>query len=206
LLDATVNLTHGTSPSVARLSLVPQATLPSEFGTLTLSFGSVSLELPGCRLDYGSVQRTTTGEISQVSILDRRWRWRFGQISGTYNIRRDDASLEQGQAGAISSERTPQQLATLCLEAMAESQFDVSDLPNDARPTVEWDREVPAQALAALCDQLGTQVVLQLDNRVALRRVGQGAELPPIDALQRSSSSAVQHATRSTFRWKPSAW
>lgn len=191
LLDASVTLAHGISPSSARLSIVPQAALPSEYGTLSITFGNVMIELPGCRLDYGTVERTSTGEVSQVTLLDRRWRWRFGRISGTYNARRDDFSLQQGTAETADTERTPQELATLCLEAMGEGEFDVSDLPNDSRPSVEWDGAVPAEALARLCDELACQVVLQLDNRVAIRRVGVGAALPDLSVLQRSATINV---------------
>ncbi len=154
---------------------MPQAASPAVVGTLVLTFGETRVEFPDCKLDYGTVERTAGGLICRLALLDHRWRWRFGQISGTYNVRRDDSQLQKNADDADNSERTPQQLATLCLEAMGETQFDVGDLPNESRPSVEWDCVVPADALAALCDQLGCRVVLQLNNRVALRRAGVGA-------------------------------
>jgi hypothetical protein len=69
-------------------------------------------------------------------------------------------------------------LATLLLDAMGETSYDVADLPTDPRPKVEWDYENPAAALASLCDELGFKVVLQLDGTVALRQAGFGAALP----------------------------
>ena len=191
LLDASINLSHGISPSAIRLSIVPQLALPAEYGTLSISFAGVSLEFPDCRLDLGSVSRTPGGAVSHVTLLDRRWRWRFGQISGTYNVRRDDFTLQQGTADTADTQRTPQELATLCLEAMGEQDFDVADLPNDSRPSVEWDGDVSAEALVRLCDELGCHVVLRLDNRVAIRRVGAGAGLPVLDAIERSASINV---------------
>ena len=176
--SASIRLGHGISPSVAQLTVAPQETLPAETGTLRFQSGDVVIEFVDCRLDFGTVTRTRKGRICRVSVLDRRWRWQFGEISGNYNVRRDDASLADGGDGAIDTERTPRELVRLCLEAMGETDFDLDDLPNDARPSVEWDHVTPAAALAALCDELGCRVVLGLDNRVALRRTGQGAELP----------------------------
>jgi hypothetical protein len=176
--SASIRLGHGISPSVAQLTIAPQDELPDETGTLRFQSGEVVIEFVDCRLDFGTVARTRKGRICRVTVLDRRWRWQFGQISGNYNVRRDDSSLADGRDGAIDTERTPRELARLCLAAMGETDFDLDDLPNDARPSVEWDRIAPAAALAALCDELGCRVVLGLDNRVALRRTGQGAELP----------------------------
>ncbi len=184
--SASFVLTHGISPSVAQLSIAPQATPPSDYGTLRFTYGQVQVELTDCKIDHGTVDRNTSGEIVSLSILDRRWRWRFGRISGIYNTRRDDASLQKGEIGEINSERTPRQLAKLCLEAMDETDFDVDDLPNETRPTVEWDNAVPAEALATLCEELGCRVVLQFDNRVAIRRIGIGAELPIDGVMQHS--------------------
>jgi hypothetical protein len=186
LQSASFVLTHGISPSVAQLSIAPQATPPSDYGTLRFMYDSVVVELTDCKIDHGTVDRDTGGEIVSLSILDRRWRWRFGRISGYYNTRRDDASLRKGESGEINSERTPRELAKLCLEAMGETDFDVEDLPNQTRPTIEWDNVVPAEALAALCEDLGCRVVLQFDNRVAIRRIGIGAELPLDGVMQHS--------------------
>ncbi len=187
LIDASITLAHGISPSAATLTIGPQANVTTEIGTLGFEFGGASIEFPDCKVDYGSFERNGNGEVWRLSILDRRWRWRFGQISGTYNVRRDDSSLQGGENDTIDTERTPQELAALCLRAMGETNFDVSDLPNEARPSVEWDYEVPAEALAALCDELGCRVVLQLDNRVAIRRVGVGAALSSAAALEFAS-------------------
>jgi hypothetical protein len=184
LIDASISLSHGISPSVATLTIVPQIGLVTEIGTLTLAFGDTVLEFPDCRVEHSSFERTAAGGVWRLSLVDRRWRWRFGQISGTYNVRRDNSTLQQGENDTIDTQRTPQQLATLCLEAMEETDFDVSDLPTEPRPSVEWDYDVPAVALAALCDQLGCRVVLGLDNRVAIRRVGVGASLDALQAIE----------------------
>jgi hypothetical protein len=186
LVEASISMTHGISPSMAVLTIAPQTDFDTEVGTLTFTMDDTTIEFPDCKVDYSSLERNEHGEIWRLSMFDRRWRWRFGQISGTYNVWRDDFSLQRGENGTIDTERTPQQLAALCLEAMGESDYDVADLPDDPRPSVEWDYELPAEALATLCDQLACRVVLQLDNRVAIRRVGVGATLNDGDSLEHS--------------------
>jgi hypothetical protein len=61
---------------------------------------------------------------------------------------------------------------------MGESDYDVSEMPNLARPLIEWEYEVPARALAALCDLLGCRVVLGIDDKVYVRKLGKGKSLP----------------------------
>ncbi len=185
LLSATITLGHGISPSTARLTMAPQPTPPAEAGTLRFLYGENVVEFPDCKIDQGSYQRSDTGEHWQVAFLDRRWKWRFGHISGRYNVWRENATLQNGDpAGSSGSglvtdtERTPQQLAELYLDAMGEEDYDVSALPNFTRPPVDHDYDNPAEALADLCESLGCRIVLRLDNTVKLVRIGSGIELP----------------------------
>lgn len=187
LLDASLNFGHGISPSTATLTIVPQAQLTTDTGTLAFTFGDTTIAFPDCKIDRGTLERNSRGEIWRLSILDRRWKWRFGAISGTYNAYRDDSSLRRGERGATNTERTMRQLAELCLLAMGETRFDVSALPNEPRPSVEWDVDVPAEMLAALCDQCACRVVLTLDDRVVIHRAGVGAQLSSAGALEFSA-------------------
>lgn len=172
---------HGTLPSVCALDILPQPALNVLDGTLRLSYGATQLAFPDCRIDAHQLERDDTGQIYRVWIWDRRWRWQFGQISGDYNRNRDDAER------LLTSGKTPQQLAELCFAAMLEPLFDVSDLPNVARPRVQWDLANPAQALADLCESLGCRIVLGTDNVPRIRRAGIGQPLPINDLLIDSS-------------------
>lgn len=187
LLDASLTFGHGISPSTATLTIVPQAQLTTEVGTLVFAFGDTVIAFPDCKVDRGTFERNSRGEIWRLSIVDRRWKWRFGAISGTYNAYRDNSTLRRGEQGTTNTERSVRQLAELCLLAMGETQFDVSALPVGPRPSVEWDVDVPAEMLAALCDQFACRVVLQLDNRVVVHRTGVGAQLSPGGALEFSA-------------------
>ena len=108
-------------------------------------------------------------------------------------MRREDGSIQDGDPSGsgglvVDTERTPQELAALYLDAMGESGYDVSALPNDSRPAVEHDFDNPAEALADLCDSLGCRVVLRLDNTVAIVQVGVGADLPASLLLEDSAT------------------
>jgi hypothetical protein len=121
-------------------------------------------------------------------LCDRRWRWAFGQISGNYNLRRDDGQLCDG------TERTPAQLAELCLEAMGETAADLSELPNDSRPTVEWHYRNPAAALEQLAAHCNCRIVLGADNLVRLRRMRSAASNPTSALLMHQGLASIAPA------------
>ena len=169
---ADFTLSHGISPSVCLLQTVPQTSYVAEIGTLQLSFGSTLLSFPDCAVRSATLRSSEQGLFWSLQILDRRWKWQFGEIDGRYNVRSADGSIID------STEKTPRQLAELLLRAMNESQFDVDQIPNDSRPTVVWDAANPADELAQLCDQLSCRIVLGLDNHVRIRPIGDGQTLP----------------------------
>jgi hypothetical protein len=165
-------LSHGISPGAAILEIAPQRTFAAEGGTLAFHFAGRTIAFPGCKIDKASFNRNESGLVWALQIYDRRWRWQFGEISGRYNLRRADGTLD------ADTEKSPRELAVLLLTAMGERNYDVHELPNDMRPEVEWVATNPAQALAELAEIGGCRVVLRLDNSVALKRWGHGAELP----------------------------
>ena len=166
-------LGHGISPSVGTIEMLPQDFPPEMGGTLTLSDGTNFVEFQDCRLDapFGRWQPNGARTIT-VKVMDRRWKWQFGDIYGRYNFR------DSGNNLTINSEKTPRQLATLLLDAMNETGYDVSSLPNDTRPEVDWIGDNPAEQLNELAESLGCRVVLKLDNTVALLPLGTGSSLP----------------------------
>jgi len=176
---------HGITPGIATLVIVPQ---PAGFvpeGNATLEFqweGVTVFQCPNSKIDSGSLRFDAQGRLISVAILDRRWKWSFGQLDGHYNLRDDSNEV------IPDTEKTPQELATLCLEAMGESGFLVDDLPNDSRPEVKWQAENPAQVLQKICEDLGCRIVYQLDDSVAIRKVGTGASLPIEHRIDGSSA------------------
>ncbi|KKN80841.1 hypothetical protein LCGC14_0326480 [marine sediment metagenome] len=180
IVEATISFVHGISASVATLTIKPQLNFIGEGGTLTFLFGDEKVDFPDCKIDYSSLQRNNQGEVWRLSIFDRRWKWKWGKISGFYNTREDDGSLKVG------FEKTPHQLAELCFAAIGETGFSLAEMPNDAEPEIEWEYDSPMEALAQICDDLGCRIVLGLDNRVKIWKTGQGSALPLDGVLENS--------------------
>ena len=181
VLSATYSLQHGISPGVCTIECKPQGNFASEGGDLVFDYGGTRLVFPQCKVDSHSFRFTESGQIWSLQILDRRWKWvDFKEISGHYNVRLDTFAILK------STEKTPQDLARFCLQAMGEGNYDVSQLPNDTRPEVHWEAENPAQALQKLVEPLGCRVVLGIDNAVRICLVGQGGTLPSESILTAS--------------------
>src|SRR5262245_7936917 len=118
-------LTHGTSPNLFTIQIPPQNGKLIEGGSLVISYGGTSITLRDCKVDSFDVERNSDSlEVWTINILDRRWKWRMGAISGCYNVRRGATILP-------STLKSVRLLCSLCLEAMGESRPDVSAVPND---------------------------------------------------------------------------
>lgn len=151
-----MTLGDGIMPSVCVLTIPPQASDFAAEGTLELQCGTTRLRFPNCIVDSFEPGLSTW----RITIFDRRWRWRFGGIWGRYNIRNRDQTIKEG------TEKTPRELAKLCLEAMGETKYYVDALPEEVRPEVDWDGDKPAEALQQLCDSLGFRIVPQFASGV----------------------------------------
>lgn len=185
VIGASIDDVHGISPSAALLRIVPQPDLIALTGDLEFRLGERRRVWRDARVDSNRLERTQQGHIWQLTVLDRRWKWTLGAISGHWNTRLPDGSVDP------ETEKTPKELAKLLLEAAGESGFDIDDLPNDARPSVFWESDVAMEQLANLVDQLGVRIILGLDDKVHLRVAGVGAELPqaPSDPIIQNSAT-----------------
>lgn len=169
----------GQSPSVCSIITVPHTNYLQSQGDLILGeTGRGELVIRDCLLTTPtlSADRKWT-----LPILDRRWRWEFGEISGVYNIKRPDKTFIR--------EKTPQELAALLLEAMGEvrNRWDISQLPNLSRPPIEWENENPASAFDDLVTGLGCVWTLDyFSDRVVVWQIGKGVDLPEAPTIQRS--------------------
>jgi hypothetical protein len=181
--SGTYTIAHGTQPGVAVIYAYPQDNPPALVGELTISFGDRVLRLRDCLLDSLEPRTGGTGTIVECRIKDRRWKWQNPVISGRYNVYQDDGLLD------FATEKTPQQLAALCFEALGETGFQVGALPNDGRPTVDWNYASAAQALDRLCDEYGCRVILDATDTARIVQLGVGAPLPPNGSLMSGGTS-----------------
>ena len=185
ILSGSFTLSHGITPSTGTLQVLVQQQPYEAGGTLAFEFGSTKFEFPDCRIIAGSATMGNEGESVTLTIQDRRWKWVNQHISGWYNKRSPDGQISKEP---IDFEKTPQELAKLLLDEMKEGGYDVSKLPNDDRPEVNWDYANPAQELANLAEMYGCRVVLGLDNKVRLCVLGDG---PPIPANGREVTDSI---------------
>lgn len=165
-------LVQGTTPSAATITFYPQANPPALTGKMVIAQGATFVEFYDCLLDMATLTIDGNGQYIAATILDRRWRWKYPKISGCYNVYLDSEFID------ATTEKTPRELATLCLQALNERAFDVSQMPNDSRPTVDWDYTTAREALEQLCEITGCRVSLGIDNIVRIVRVGEGGQLP----------------------------
>ena len=186
---AQFTLSHGIGPSVCTLQMLPQIGLPALNGTLQFSFGETTISFPNCRADQAALSSGQSGDVWTLRVLDRRWKWKFGVISGHYNLRTKSGAL-RGE-----TEKSPQELAALLLDAMDEAGYDVSALPDDSRPGINWSHATPALELSSLCQKFGCIITLGVDNIVRVCRLGIGALLPD-NGLQTNGGYSVDVAER----------
>lgn len=167
----------GVAPSVCTIRTVPHLDHLEQHGDLIIGEeGRGELVIRDCLL-----LSPTLGENRKwdLPILDRRWKWAYGTIDGVYNIKRPDKTLIR--------EKTPRELAELLLKAMGETKWDISRLPNFARPEVDWTDQTPAAMLDDLVTSLGCVLALDyFSDKVVIWPNGQGNDLPDGETISRS--------------------
>ncbi len=194
--SCTGTVSHGISPAAFVMTTYPQAAAPQPFGDLTITDGLNRAVFRDCKLDALSGRSGGDGQTFVLTILDRRWKWRYGAISGRYNVLDPRGKLVPWTI------RSPQELAELCLAAMGERNYRVH-LPEGltskvnekiqrflelgetfpqsfTNPLTVWDMTPPAEALARLAELYGCRVIYQpFLDRVLVAPLGAGRPLPP---------------------------
>lgn len=191
-LDVQFTLSHGISPSQCQIRIPPTPGIEAG-GPLVLVAGGRSITFSDCKVDRIDIDRTGGGlMVWTLTILDRRWKWReCGEVSGYYNVREgENESAAAGIPKTIKkgTEKHIRDLMTICLEAMGEDRPDLSRVPNDIFPEVEWDYTNAAQALAQLADLIKFRIVLSLRNRVELWPDGEGQQLAQDGTMEYQST------------------
>jgi hypothetical protein len=194
-VSCTYTCSLGTSPGVATLEIPEQAVNGiASAGTLTIEDGRGGVQVRRARVQ--SIDFPQSGDAPRtvlLQIVDRRWQWQYGRISGAFNqfdAHPDPESLpDSGESSTRftvfgggpfvpGTFRPAFRLMEDCLRAMGEDRFLIVDPPNVAVP-VRWEDEVPAAALDGVCEALGYVVAYQPGaDRVLVCPEGNGALLP----------------------------
>jgi hypothetical protein len=165
-------LSRGTLPSAMTLYTLPVPDLNIGDGTLTLSYGGFPCTFTGCAVASAHIRRHSDGKWPTwaITALDRRYRWAGRVISGDFNRRAADGTVD------MSTARTPADLAGLCLNALGEGGFDVSRMPTGVWPRFKFQHAEARHVLAWLCNYVACEVCLNpLTDAVEIWPLGSGA-------------------------------
>ena len=100
-------LAQGIAPGVATLELAPQLGFTPTVGPLEMSYSGRAITFPVCLVEGLFLVFVGNGQEWRMTLLVRRWKWRYGHISGRYNLRRRDGSPIE------STQKSPVELAQL---------------------------------------------------------------------------------------------
>ena len=172
---ARMTCTPGVVPDNGVMVQPRNDTQPSAvIGDLVLEWGNTGT--------WAEVRRWVNATISNVdqqdgrfldtayTVKDRRWRWKFPFIHGSYNVHDEKGTR------VASTEKNPRELATLLLVALGETGYDVSLLPTtvDLAPEVSWLYASAAVELQKLCELFGADPHLLKNNTIAIKLRGTG--------------------------------
>lgn len=194
---AEVVLTRGVLPGVQVVLIVPQDGLNLQPGELVIDdeTGGV-LVLPDALPLQMSMRKVKLdgGYVWALEILDHRWRWDGPTVGGEWNKRLPDGSVDE------LTKKTPQELATLCLDALNESGYSVAGLPTNVYPYCDWRQHPSARlCLQEICDATACYVCGGEFAAVTIYAAGTGPDMPtvPGNTIIHSALSMVRPAPAS---------
>lgn len=177
-------LQAGITPSVAQLRFLLRQPL-NQIGDMVLTDNQQSRRYRNCRITRSFVPEGGGGpRYREVTIQDRRWRWSDRQFAvyGQYN---------STVGREVVLRRNTRDLLILCLEALGETGYDVSQVPTGFYPVVDWDASNPAAEMESLCQELGLLVVLRQNDTIRIVRDGVGV-IPRADPRQMDFEQAIE--------------
>jgi hypothetical protein len=184
---ASIYRTHGITPNVMQLDIIPidanDLAFGGRTGTLRAEYEGAVLRMRDCLIDASSIVVSTSNLVRSLTILDHRWKWRFGSVRGHFNRRTATGKLitqtrQLNERFFGSWERDIREMARSLLLYMDELDIDnpqepVEALPEGTGPEMEWEDDNPARMLAALCEMFGCRVVMDWSNKTKVWRLGQ---------------------------------
>lgn len=193
--SATYTCSIGITPSQVLVAAFPPFDGLAKHGDCELSDGQRSILIPDCALVRVEGQQRGSPDAITIVLVDHRWRWQFGYISGRYNVPEFQPTTiplvtDVKPAPAVPAKpgeepiqkrtrKSARELAKLCLEAMGEQNHRVDAVPDDVFPTIDWDGINPAYALQALVEPFGLVIVWRNAERaVWICKRGEGERLP----------------------------
>jgi hypothetical protein len=175
LSRAEITITRGVTPDVGLVEILAADFQQLQPGPLTFFFNGVSYTLPDMLPNIGHLRRRKIDRqwFWSFEVWDHRWRWwNTPRISGRYNVRKADGTIDE------ATRKTPSELADLLFTKMGEAGFDTSRMPTGVWPTVDWDNALPVLELASLCEKVGCEVCGGEIAQATIWPLGMGGDLP----------------------------
>lgn len=167
--------THGVFPNQMMLWCLPQAGNIPASGTLTFGSTADTISMQAY-VDRPTYRYSVVGHRVGLVLHDRRLFWKWGTVTGRYNV-----PLADGQ---LLNEKNPQELAAILWTAMGESGAPVSALPTAGRPEIHWDADRADLQLQELCELYGCEPTLKLDDTPDIVKMSVGAAVPTTGPIQ----------------------
>lgn len=188
-------LTRGVLPGVHVVLIVPQDDMELEPGTLVIDDGIGGvLNLPDALALRMSMRKVKLdgGYVWALEVLDHRWRWDGPTVGGEWNKRLPDGSVDE------ATKKTPQELATLCLDALGESGYSVAGMPTNVYPYCDWRQHPSARlCLQEICDATACYVCGGEFAAVTIYAAGTGPDMPTVPG------NTIIHPTMTMVRPAP---
>jgi hypothetical protein len=172
LIGADVLVPRGTRPGVARLRLCHDMPLNLSSGVLSVQAGS-TIQFAGMVPDLATLRwehRPHGKREYRLNLYDRRHNWPEKLVSGRYNVRRRDNSIESG-------EKDVNLIAYAALLA-AEELSAVPGAMLTHKPQCLWDQIPVTEALEQLSRILPLHVCRKANDTFTVQLTGEGNELP----------------------------
>lgn len=163
--------TNGLRPNICILVAKPQSSPPMLHGDLVFGFNGTNVTWPNALCDIALGQSTDRGQSCMWTILDGRWRHWKAFITGAYNVRLDDGTIDP------LTEKTLQEIVQLLFQAIGTT-ADVSAITSDEKPEVVFDHDRAVPELEEILEQRGYVASYQMDGTYKIYRVGSGSVIP----------------------------
>ena len=112
-----------------------------------------------------------------VSYEDRRWKWRYATVSGSFNERLPDCRIKYSSLHPLYR-RSARELFRFVLASAGDAGANVNDVPDNIYPRCSW-RDVPCDAaLDYLCAACRCTIVLDANDQLSVVREASGQSLP----------------------------
>jgi hypothetical protein len=175
--------TNSSVPDPITGRFLPSRYLPP-YGDIVVAYGTRYMTLRNCRLLRSELpQGGDGGRFHEVSFEDRRWAWQIPRLFCSFN---------ETIAGVRKYPKTYREVIEyICRVVLGEPDADLLAVTEQDYVEVLSDGEQAISVLETLLERRGYVVTLNLQDRLAVRRLGVGFN-PPNDELVMDRSFAAE--------------